>query len=159
VGREATQLGAPASAALGLPGIPSNARFPTTLPTFLIAGYQQLGSPPNTASNFTTSVTEVADTLTWVAGRHTWKFGADWRWERLDVIQPPSPTGSFTFNALGSDLPGTANTGTPLASFLLGQVQNFSVDLQQAEIKERARFQEYFVQDNWQVGGRLTLTP
>jgi len=157
VGREATQLGAPASAALGLPGIPSNAQFPATLPTFLVAGYQQLGSPPNTASNFSTNVTEIADTLTWVVGRHTWKVGADWRWERLDVIQPPSPTGSFRFNALGSDLPGTANTGTPLASFLLGQVQNFSVDLQQSAIRERAHFAEHFVQDDWKVANRLTV--
>jgi hypothetical protein len=157
VGRDAAQLGAPASAALGLPGIPSNAQFPATLPTFLVAGYQQLGSPPNTASNFSTSVTEVADTLTWVTGRHTWKFGADWRWERLDVIQPPSPTGSFTFNALGSDLPGVANTGTPLASFLLGQVQNFSVDLQQSAIRERAHVAEHFVQDDWKLADRVTV--
>ena len=77
--------------------------------------------------------------------------GLDWRWERLNVIQPPSPTGSFTFNAIGSDLPGVTNTGTPFASFLLGQVQTFSIDLQQAPIQERARFQEYFVQDDWKV--------
>jgi hypothetical protein len=157
VGRDAARLGGSASIALGLPGIPSNAQFPTTLPTFLIGGYQQLGSPPNTASNFDTGVTEVADTLTWVAGRHTWKVGADWRWERLDVIQPPSPTGSFTFNALGSDLPGAANTGSPLASFLLGQVQTFSVDLQQSAIRERAHVAEHFVQDDWKMNDRITL--
>ena len=46
-------------------------------------------------------------------------------------MQPPSPTGSFTFSNLFTDLPGAANTGTPLASFLLGQVQQFSIDLQQ----------------------------
>jgi len=157
VSRDAARLDATASIALGIPGIPSNARFPTTLPTFLIGGYQQLGSPPNTASDFNTSVTEVADTLTWVTGRHTWKFGADWRWERLNVIQPPSPTGSFSFNALGSDLPGVANSGTPLASFLLGQVQNFSVDLQQSAIRERAHFAEHFVQDDWKVADRVTV--
>ena len=134
-------------------------RFPNTLPTFLIGGYQQLGSPPNTASDFNTGVTEVADSLTWLKGRHTLKMGFDWRWERLNVIQPPSPTGSFTFNAIGSDLPGVANTGTPLASFLLGQVQTFSIDLQQAPIQERARFQEYFVQDDWKVSDRLTINP
>ena len=91
----------------------------------------------NTASDFNTSVTEIADTLTWVKGRHTFKTGFGWRWERLNVIQPPSPTGSFTFNQLGSDLPGTTNTGAPLASFLLGQVQTFSIDLQNSEIQER----------------------
>ena len=66
-------------------------------------------------------------------------MGLDWRWERLNVVQPPSPTGSFTFNAVGSDLPGVANTGTPLASFLLGQVQLFSIDLQQQDRSRSAR--------------------
>jgi outer membrane receptor protein involved in Fe transport len=159
VGRNAAQLAGAAGSILNIPGIPSTARFPDTLPTFLISGYQQLGSPPNTASDFSTSVTEVADALTWVKGAHTFKIGFDWRWERLNVIQPPSPTGSFTFNQIGSDLPGTAITGTPLASFLLGQVQLFTIDLQQEQIQERAHFQEYFIQDDWKVSERLTINP
>jgi hypothetical protein len=157
VARTAAQLTTSASSALNLPGIPSTARFPDTLPTFLIAGYQQLGSPPNTASDFGTSATQIADTLTWVKGRHTIKMGADLRWERLDVLQPPSPTGSFTFSNLFSDLPGTSNTGTPLASFLLGQVQQFSIDLQQDEIRNRAHVQEYFVQDDWRLSDGVTI--
>ena len=129
------------------------------MPTFLIGGtaYQQLGSPPNTASEFSTGVTEIADSLTWLKGRHTFKMGADLRWERLNVVQPPSPTGSFTFSNLFTDLPGTANTGTPLASFLLGQVQQFSIDLQQDEVRNRADFQEYFVQDDWRLSNRVTV--
>jgi len=157
VGRAAAQLDTSASAGLSLPGIPSSARFPNTLPTFLIAGYTQLGSPPNTATDFGTSVTQIADTLTWLRGRHTLKLGADLRWERLNVVQPPSPTGSFTFSSLFTDLPGTANTGTPLASFLLGQVQQFSIDLQKDEIRNRAHIQEYFAQDDWRLGRRWTL--
>ena len=157
VDRTAASLTGNASATLGLPGLPSTARFPNTLPTFLIAGYQQLGSPANTATTFGTSVTEIADTLTWMRGRHTVKAGFDWRWVRLNVLQPPSPTGSFTFSNLFTDLPGTANTGTPLASFLLGQVQQFSIDLQQEEIRNRAHIQEYFVQDDWRLSDRLTV--
>ena len=157
VGRAAAELSGPASASLGLPGLPASARFPATVPTFLIAGYQQLGSPPNTATNFGTSVTQVADTLTWMKGRHSIKVGADLRWARVNVLQPPSPTGSFTFSNLFSDLPGTANTGTPLASFLLGQVQQFSIDLQQDEIRNRAHVQEYFVQDDWRLTDRVTV--
>ena len=158
--RSAAQLTSAAGSALNVAGIPSTARFPNTLPTFTFAGaYSQLGSPANTASDFNTSVSEAADTLTWVRGRHTFKAGFDWRWERLDVIQPPSPTGSFAFTAIGSDLPGTTNTGTPLASFLLGQVQTFSIDLQREQIQERASFQEYFVQDDWRLSNRLTISP
>jgi hypothetical protein len=159
VDRTATSLPTTAGAALGIPGIPTNAIFPNTLPSFVIGGYQPLGSPPNTATNFRTSVTEIADSLTWLKGRHTLKMGLDFRWERLNVFQPPSPTGSFMFNTLGTNQPGTANTGTPLASFLLGQVQLFSIDLQQSEIRERAHFQEYFLQDDWRVSRRLTINP
>jgi hypothetical protein len=159
VRRTAAQLSTSAGVALSIPGIPSTARFPDTLPTFTIGGYQQLGSPPNTASDFNTGVREVADVFTWLKGRHAMKMGLDWRWERLNAVQPPSPTGSFTFNGIGSDLPGVTNTGTPLASFLLGQVQAFSIDLQQATVQERAHFQEYFIQDDWKVSGRLTINP
>jgi len=160
VGRTAAQLTSNAGSALNIPGIPSYAQFPNTLPTFTFGGaYQQLGSPANTATDFNTSVSEVADTLTWVRGRHTMKAGFDWRWERLNVVQPPSPTGTFAFSTLGSDLPGVANTGAQLASFLLGQVQTFSIDLQTEQIQERAHFQEYFIQDDWRLSNRFTISP
>jgi hypothetical protein len=157
VDRTATRLPSSAGDALGIPGIPSNALFSDVLPTFLIGGFQQIGSPPNTATNFRTSVTEIADSLTWLKGRHALKMGFDWRWERLDVVQPPSPTGSFTFNTLGSNQPGVSNTGNALASFLLGQVQQFSIDLQTSTIQERAHIQEYFIQDDWKISRRATV--
>src|SRR5204863_7158614 len=53
--------------------------------------------------------------------------------------------------------PGASNTGTPLASFLLGQVQSFSIDLQQQQIRNRARVQEYFIQDDWKLSDRMTV--
>src|SRR4029079_3380625 len=118
-----------------------------------------VGAPTNPASDLRTSVSEVADSLTWLKGRHTLKTGLDWRWERVNVIQPPWPTGSFVFTTVGSDLPGVPNTGNAFASFLLGQVQDLKIDLQQTDIQERARGQEYFIQDDWKVSDRLTLNP
>jgi hypothetical protein len=157
VSRAAAQLSGSPSTSIGLPGIPSDAQFPNAVPTFLVGGYQHLGSPLNTASEFGTSVTQIAESLTWQKGRHAIKIGGDLRWERLNVVQPPSPTGSFTFSNLFTDLPNVANTGSPFASFLLGQVQQFTIDLQQSEIRNRAHFQEYFIQDDWRVSSRWTV--
>jgi hypothetical protein len=165
IDRQATSLDSSASQALNLPGIPANAAFQNTLPTFTIAGFQQLGSPANTASTFRTDVTQVFDALSLQRGRHSLKFGLDWRWERLDVIQPPSPTGQFTFSTLFTNsqgVPSVGNalsslTGNSLASFLLGQVQTFSIDLQQGVLRPRAHIQEYFVQDDWKATSRLTV--
>ena len=131
------------------------------MPTFLIGGYQQLGSPPSTASDFGTSVTEIADTLTWLKGRHTFKMGADLRWERLNVVQPPSPTGPVHVQQPLHQPADRCDDGrTPARrspSFLLGQVQQFSIDLQQEEIRNRAHFQEYFIQDDWRLSDRVTV--
>lgn len=160
IDRQATKNGSTTIA-----GIPSLAAFSDTLPTFTIAGFQQLGSPANTASDFRTDVTQVFDAISWQRRRHSFKFGLDFRWERLDVLQPPSPTGSFAFSTLftnsqGIPTVGTALssfTGNSLASFLLGQVQTFTIDLQQNVLKPRAHIQEYFVQDDWKASSRLTI--
>ena len=163
--REATQLDANPSESLQIPGIPTNGAFENTLPTFTIAGLQQLGPTANTASDFRTDVTQIFNAISTQHGRHSLKFGLDFRWERLDVIQPPSPTGNFSFNTLftnsqaipvfGSAL--SSFTGNALASFLLGQVQNFSIDIQQNVLRPRAHVQEFFVQDDFKVSPRLTI--
>ena len=81
------------------------------LPTYAIAGYQQLGSPANTETDFATGVRRSTNTLSWAHDRHTIKAGLDFRWSRLDVVQPPSPAGLYQFSTLFTDLPGVANTG------------------------------------------------
>jgi hypothetical protein len=148
-----------------LRGLPTGAQFQDTLPTYLIAGFQQLGSAPNTVTDFSTNVLEIYDAVSFTKGKHSFKFGADFRRESLDVIQPPSPTGSYTFSNVLSNSQGAAGTpagltsltGNALASFLLGQVQNFSVDLQPNKIRPRAKFLELFGQDDFRVNSRLTL--
>jgi hypothetical protein len=44
-----------------------------------------------------------------------------------------------------------------LASFLLGQVDKYSIDLQPKVIRPRAAIQELFIQDDWKATGRLTF--
>jgi hypothetical protein len=157
VDRTALLLDEPASQAVNIPGIPSNAEFSNELPTFSISNFAQLGPSSNTDSLSRTDVTEIVDHISFRKGRHSIKVGLDFRWERLDITQPPSPTGLFSFTFLGSDLPGTSGTGNALASFLLGQVQNFSIDLQQKSIQPRAHIQEYFIQDDWKATSRFTI--
>ena len=52
-------------------------------------------------------------------------------------------TGLFQFNSL--------------SSFLLGNVANFSMDVQQETLKPRARIAEFFLQDDWRVSRKLSI--
>jgi len=129
-------------------GVPSTP-FSSVLPIFNVTGFQQIGPTSAANARFTTSVTEFLDTFSMVKGRHTIKFGIDLRREALDVLQPPNPTGSYTFTAMSN--------GSALASLLLGQVNAFTIDVQGRKLQERAHIVEAFAGDEWKVSNRLTL--
>jgi hypothetical protein len=153
--------GSGSPAEVKIPNIPASS-FSDVLPIFDLAGFQQIGPAASSNAKFTTSVTQLADTYSFIRDRHSIKAGVDLRWERLDVLQPSSPTGNFQFNSVltsGLTPAGTpaANTGSSVASFLLGQVQNFSIDAQSQILKPRAAIREFFLQDDWKANRRLTL--
>jgi hypothetical protein len=144
-------------AGITIPGVPATS-FSSVLPIFTLSGYQQIGPTSAANSDFTTSVTEYLDTLTVIRGRHTWKFGTDIRREALNVLNPPNPTGSYGFTTTGSNATGVTGSGNAVASLLLGQVNAFSMDIQNKTLRERAHIAEFFAADDWKVSSRLTLS-
>jgi hypothetical protein len=152
-----TTLGNTASSALGIRGVPTNAAFNNALPLFTFTGVQQLGSVASTSAAFQTAVWELVDGLSYVHGSHTIKGGIDFRSYQLNAIAPPNPTGSFAFTVTGTNQQGITNSGNAFASFLLGQVDSFQIDLQQKIIRPRDRIQEFYLQDDWRATNRLTF--
>ncbi len=159
--RSALATGSPATQISKIPNIPLTS-FGDVLPTYDIVGLQQLGPPGNGNASFTTSVTQFVDNYSWIKGRHSLKVGTDIRLERLDALQPPSPTGNFQFSniftaGLGATGTPAANSGNSFASFLLGQVTRFSIDAQSEILKPRATIAELFIQDDWRATRRLSV--
>ena len=159
--RSSLATGQPATQTSRIPNIPLTS-FSDVLPTYDVVGLQQLGPPANGNASLTTSVTQFIDNYSAVKGNHSLKAGTDIRLERLDVLQPPSPTGNFQFSNIftaGLNAAGTpaANTGNSFASFLLGQVTRFSIDAQSQVLKPRATVAEFFVQDDWRATRRLSV--
>ena len=158
-----TTLGNTASNALGIPGIPTNASFNNALPLFTVTGFAQLGQSASTFSRFQTAVGELNDTVLWTKAAHSFKAGIDARRYELNAIAPPNPTGSFAFTTTGTNTttaaPATAAStgGNALASFLLGQVDTFSIDLQSRTIRPRDYIYEFFAQDDWRALPNLVL--
>lgn len=159
--RDSLRTGSPASEVSQIPNIPVSS-FSDALPIYDVVGLQQLGPTASGNAEFTTSVTQLIDNLSAVRGSHSIKAGTDIRLEHLDVLQPPSPTGQFQFTNIstsGLTAAGTpvANTGHSYASFLLGQVQNFTIDAQDEGLGPRATIAEFFLQDDWRVNERLSV--
>jgi hypothetical protein len=65
------------------------------------------------------------DSLTWVVGPHTLKFGAEYRNIQYPQFTLANGSGTFAFSSLNTGVLG-APSGNPMASFLLGYVGNAS---------------------------------
>ena len=95
---------------------------------------------------------QVVDNLSWNRGRHTFKFGFDFR-----RIQAVSPLGF-----IGGDNYGQFNfsgqfTGAPFADFLLGLPSYTGFDNVQMDNDGRTSHYNAYAQDGFRVSSKLTL--
>jgi hypothetical protein len=85
-------------------------------------------------------------------GKHTWKFGGEFRYLQVNERNFANPDGGFTFD-------GTV-TGSDVADFLLGATSTTSAPYTQAAeqfLDSRTRYGGAFAQDSWKVKSNLTL--
>jgi hypothetical protein len=93
----------------------------------------------------------VGDVFSKVVGRHTWKFGGEFRYHQVNERNYASPNGNFVFD-------GSA-TGNDIADFLIGAPASSGGYTQAALqlLDSRTRYGGAFAQDTWKVKPNLTL--
>lgn len=122
--------------------------------TFIaIAGYTRFGE--GREEPLTQSTYQIADNLTWIKGRHTFKGGVDFlrfNWTSPAVFTGADDFGVFNFN---NNLPGGA--GHPVANFLLGAPSNTDQTATGPNIDGVAWHYGFFFQDEWKFSNSVTL--
>jgi hypothetical protein len=106
-----------------------------------------VGVPDSITEQFNNSW-HVADNFSKIAGRHTTKFGADFRYFQVNVRNFSSGNGLFQFD--GSE------TGNDFADFLLGAPVYFEQSSLQL-LDSRTRFFGAFAQDTFKIRSNVTL--
>jgi hypothetical protein len=96
-----------------------------------------------------------ADSLTWIKGNHTFKFGVDARRSRFDQTYYFNVNGQFTFNNAGPNAI-VPNDGDNYAAYLLGLADTYVQGSAQRE-DVRATAVYPFVQDSWKIKPNLTV--
>jgi hypothetical protein len=97
------------------------------------------------------------DQLTWVRGKHTLKFGGEYRALEVNNAEPNNQSGTFNFTRLNTGLLGTTS-GNAIASFLLEQVDNASANFQPvADSYAREKYVSAHFGDTWKVTPKLSL--
>jgi len=98
-----------------------------------------------------------SDTLSHVRGKHSFKFGAEYRRYRMNERDWEGD--SFTFSYLQTSLPGTykKSTGNPFASFILGAPAGGSRAVIATSLALRQGLFSVYAQDDWKVTSKLTI--
>ncbi len=101
----------------------------------------------------------VNDVVSWTKGKHTISIGGDLRFAADNPLFISNQSGNFNFAATETGLLGI-NSGSPIASFLLGEVDSASTTFYSTNVID-ARTSSYalFAGDSWRVTPKLTITP
>jgi hypothetical protein len=114
-----------------------------TSPTAIISGLFTVGGNTNFPQSRVSDAYQFSDTVTWTLSKHTMKFGADLRYNRVDNVAGFNTKGSFTFDNLEAYMNNFASQFTQAlqtASWFATQWQTF-----------------WFAQDDFRVTPDLTV--
>ncbi len=124
-------------------------------PFIQIGGYASVGDPITGPRNTFQNTFDLSGSLSWIHGRHEFKFGGGYRRDQINALQGIATNGFFVFAGIPSFANFLYNDG--FANFLSG---NPVVFLQgggdfSREIRDRAL--DAYAQDTYKVTSRLTL--
>ena len=134
---------------IGFRGVPEDPRTAGGIVGIDIDGHIRLGSPNFMPKFQHTDQFQYLDTLTWLKGRHQWKFGADVMMPLRNEYFDVAPTrGNLRFQS--------TFTGNAFADFLIGypnraELTNVFV------VNQRLWSASFFVQDDWKATDNLTV--
>src|SRR6201996_2541317 len=139
---------------VGITGIPDVAAVPT-VPDVTIPGLQRTGGLNTTRQQ--SKVIQLLDDLTWVEGKHTFKFGGDVRrlTDHDENVFGNYRAGQYVFNATSTV---GATIGDPYTQFLMGY-PDASVLAQVTNPAMNGLGYSYavFAQDDWKITPYLTI--
>jgi carboxypeptidase family protein/TonB-dependent receptor-like protein len=132
------------------------------LATSPIIPYTHYGESDTVAEGCIANRWQFLDDVTWVKGKHTLKAGFEYRHHQFPTIGNGNTTGSYNFsnaetagwNSAGLQL---TSTGDPVASFVLGQIDNANFNINFRHL-ENEQYIAPWVNDEFKATRDLTLT-
>ncbi len=98
-----------------------------------------------------------SDNVSWIRGRHAFKFGADVRRQRFDMVKGTPFFGQEIYGAIYTSSSNAPGSGLPLADFLMGYPSFIQGTPMLDWGRQRSMYGGVFVQDDWKLTRTLTV--
>jgi hypothetical protein len=115
-----------------------------------------INTPSDGASAFVDNVFQYDDVVSWQKGRHSFRFGGEFRAAQFNLNILTGSAGQFNFTQGPTSTPSDTNSGFGFASFYLGAASNAYISIPQAN-GWRAKYLAFFAADDWKVNNKLTV--
>jgi Carboxypeptidase regulatory-like domain len=144
---------------LGISGL-SGPMFPSITFSGGAAGEGYTGFGDNVDGDTIDNGYRLNDTLSWVKGKHEFKFGVDWRLQIFDPLNFQNQSGSFNFsrNETAATSTTASLSGDAFASMLLGVVDASNAAAYASQPKWVRNYYAVFAQDSFKVTPTFTLS-
>jgi len=119
-------------------------------PTINVTGFSQVGDNGSFPNLRHTNTYQIADTVTVIHGKNTFKFGVDLRKLQLNGHLDELVRGSLTFSG--------ALSGSSLGDLLLGYPSFGLQAVANNPIRLRSMSSDFFIQDEWRLRQNLVLS-
>jgi hypothetical protein len=139
---------------LAIPGVQADPSYQGT-PSISVSTFSTMGLGTDTPTWLSTSERQIRDTMNLVRGRHTIRFGGEYRWSQFNLFQLNDLRGQFSFNGQYTSQTGSGS-GNALADLLLGIPVSSYIDTPEY-LANRQHVPALFIQDDWKVSQNLTL--
>jgi hypothetical protein len=140
------------AAKIGLEGVTA-----AQLPSFIMdAGIGMTTDPDSADSIFIDNSWLANDSVSWIKGRHSFKFGIDYRALQFNTPQDAYSSGRFLFSPAQTSNLIDPNSGFNYASLYLGAANQAWIPTPQ-EVGMRTKYYGTYVQDDFKLTQKLTL--
>jgi hypothetical protein len=99
----------------------------------------------------------LSENLTWVHGRHNWKFGTEISFDQFTLLEPSAARGTMTFGSDFTDNPASPTTGgDAVATFFLG-IPDSGTITNVHNVDYHRQIYAFYAQDDFRMTSRLTF--
>ena len=142
---------------IGIPGLKGGDPVQWGIPNVTLINYSGIGDSTEGPYANDNNTVQFLDNFSWVHGKHTVRFGGEWRREHYNQDGNQFARGQFTFQPNATQNPATKAGGDTWGDFLLGDLYQSEAAVAIGSARFERNAWSFYVDDTWKVTPRLTV--